>query len=84
MLHLLLLPILLLLLLLPPLRRAILHRNRRLPGVLHLLLDVRPLPDVLVEVADVAGDVVVGLEGEGDEGDEADGEPFPVRKELCY
>jgi hypothetical protein len=77
MLHLLLLSILLLL---PPLRRTILHRNRRLPGVIHLLLDVRPLPDVLVEVADVAGDVVVGLEGEGDERDEADGEPFPVEK----
>jgi hypothetical protein len=40
--------------------------------VVHLLLDVRSLPDVLVEVADVAGDVMVGFEGEGDEGDEAD------------
>jgi hypothetical protein len=39
---------------------------RLLSGILHLLLDIRALSDVLVEVADVAGDVVVGLEGEGD------------------
>jgi hypothetical protein len=67
------------LLLLPSLRRSILHGDMLLrTGMFHLLLDIRALANVLVEVADVAGDVVVGFEGEGDERDEADGEPFPV------
>lgn len=43
-----------------------------------LVLDVRAKLDVLVEIADVAADVAVGLEREGYDGDEAEREPFPV------
>jgi hypothetical protein len=46
----------------------------------HLLLHVRAVLDVLVEVADVAADFLVRLEREGDQGHEAEGEPFPGRK----
>ena len=54
------------------------HHDRRLAGAaLHLLLHVGAVLDVLPEVADVAADLVVGLEREGDDGDEAEGEPFP-------
>jgi hypothetical protein len=49
---------------------------RRL-AVAHLLLHVRAVLDVLVEVADVAADLLVRLQREGDDGDEAEGEPFP-------
>jgi hypothetical protein len=57
------------------------HHDRRLLSStpLHLLLHVRAVLDVLPEIADVAADLVVGFEAEGDEGDEAEGEPFPVR-----
>jgi hypothetical protein len=66
------------------LRRSalILHRYRRSTAI-HLLLDVRSVLDVLVEAADVAGDLVPGFEGEGDNRDEAEGEPFPVLKESA-
>lgn len=43
----------------------------------HLLLYVGSVFDVLVEVADVAADFLVGLEGEGDERQEAECEPLP-------
>lgn len=46
---------------------------------IHLLLYVRPVLDVLFELADVAGYGVPGFEAEGDERHEAEGEPFPVR-----
>lgn len=39
----------------------------------------RGVLDVLVEVADVAADLVPRLDGEGDDGHEAEGEPLPVR-----
>lgn len=42
------------------------------------LLHVGPVPDVLPEVTDVAADLLVGLEAEGDDGDEAEGEPLPA------
>jgi hypothetical protein len=45
----------------------------------HLLLHVGTVLDVLVEVADVAPDLLVWLEREGDNGYEAEGEPFPVQ-----
>jgi len=38
-------------------------------AAIHLLLNVGPEFDVLVKVADVAGDFVVGLEREGDDRD---------------
>ena len=44
----------------------------------HLVLHVRSVLDVLMEVADVAADIVVWLEGEGNDGDEAEGEPLPA------
>lgn len=54
------------------------HHDRGLSaGALHLLLHVGAVLDVLPEVADVAADFLVGLEREGDDGDEAEGEPFP-------
>lgn len=49
----------------------ILSRTRVVPR------DVGPVLDVLVEIADVAAYFMVGLEGEGDDGDEAECEPFP-------
>lgn len=64
-----------------PVSIATVHHNRRLTTssscALHLLLHVRPVLDILPEVADVAADLLVRLERERDEGDEAEGEPFP-------
>ena len=67
----------------PPLilRRRRLHRYIATSTV-HLILHVRPVLDVLVEAADVAGDFVPGLHAEGDDGDEAEGEPFPAFCDL--
>lgn len=45
---------------------------------INLLLHVRAVLDVLAEVADVAADFLVWLEREGDDGHEAEGEPFPA------
>jgi hypothetical protein len=42
------------------------------------LLHVRAVLDVLEEVADVATNLLVGLEAKGNDGDEAEGEPFPA------
>lgn len=56
---------------------------RRLP-IAHLLLDVRAVLDVLIEVADVAADFLVGLQREGNDGDEAEGEPFPRKQRQRY
>ena len=60
------------------------HHNRRLlpPAALHLLLHIRPVLDVLPEIADVAADLVVGLEAEGDERDEAEREPLPALQDA--
>jgi hypothetical protein len=59
----------------PALRRPSLHRNL-LPSCsssrLHHILHVRPVLEVLVELANVAADVLVGLEAEGDDWDEAE------------
>lgn len=51
--------------------------RRRTPSP-DLCLHIRPILDVLPEVADVAADLLVGLKAEGDDGDEAEGEPFPA------
>lgn len=54
------------------------HHDRRLSSAaLHLLLYVGAVFDVLPEVADMAADLLVGLERERDERDEAECEPFP-------
>jgi len=42
-----------------------------------LRLDVGAVLDVLPEVADVAADLLIGLDAEWDDRDEAEGEPFP-------
>jgi len=44
-----------------------------------LRLHIRPRAEVLFEVADRAGDELVFVGGEGDEGEEADGEEGPNR-----
>lgn len=43
------------------------------------VLRIRTVLEVLKEVADVAADLVPGAERKGDDGDEAEGEPFPAR-----
>lgn len=43
------------------------------------LLNIRPMPHILPEVADMATDLFPWLQRERDERDEADREPFPVR-----
>jgi hypothetical protein len=81
-----LISLVLLLLTIPALRRSssssmllVLQRNlRSSSSTIHLLLHVRAKLDILAEITDVAGDGVPGLEAEGDDGDEAEGEPFPV------
>lgn len=42
------------------------------------LLHIRAVLDILPEIADVATDLPIGLEAEGDDGDEAECEPFPA------
>lgn len=44
----------------------------------NLRLHIRPIFDVLPEVADVAAELLVGFEAEWDDGDEAKGEPLPA------
>lgn len=57
---------------------ATVHHNRGLTSTaLHLLLHVRAVLDVLPEIANVTADLLVGFERERDDGDEAEGEPFP-------
>ena len=55
------------------------HHDCRLSaaGALHLLLHIRAILDILPEIADVAADLLVGLERERDNRDEAECEPFP-------
>jgi len=63
---------------------APMHHNRgplRAP-TLYLLLHVWPVLDLLTGIADVAADFLAGLEGEGHDGDEAEGEPFPALSYL--
>ena len=65
----------------PALRRPILKRylSLSLPGAsFHLLLYVGSILDVLVEMADMAADVVVGFEAKRYDRDEAEREPFPI------
>lgn len=54
----------------------IVHRYT-LPAALHHVLHIGSLLDILVSVADVAGDFMPRLEGEGNDWDEAECEPFP-------
>lgn len=73
----------------PPLRRPlVLHRYWLRSTTGHLLLHVRSVLDVLIESANVAGDVVVGFKAERDERNEAQREPSPVAcvsacKQVC-
>jgi hypothetical protein len=45
---------------------------------IYLLLHVGSILDVLSKIANVAPDLLVWLEREGDNRDEAEGEPFPA------
>lgn len=62
----------------PPSRPTIpLHRHR--PRPLQMLrLHIRPLAKILHEMADRAGEFFVFVGGEGEDGEEAEGEPGPV------
>lgn len=51
---------------------------RRRTTTCNLGLHVGPILDVLPEVADVAAELLVRLKAEGDDGDKAEGEPFPA------
>ena len=53
------------------------HRNRLSSTSFHHVLDVGSVFDVLVEFADVAADVLVGLEAEGNYWNETEREPLP-------
>ena len=54
------------------------HDGAALCSAAYLLLHIRPVLDILPEMAYVAPDFFVGLEAERDEGDEAECEPFPA------
>jgi hypothetical protein len=63
------------------------HDRRRLLSTsssLYLLLHIRPVLDVLAEIADVAADFLVGFQREGYDGHEAEGEPFPALGYLWW
>ena len=52
---------------------------RRSPSpTIKLRLHIRPVFDILPEITDVAAQLPVRLQGEGDDGDEAEREPFPA------
>jgi hypothetical protein len=54
-----------------------LHRNRLTSTSFHHVLDVGPVFDVLIELANVAADVLVGLKAERYNGHETKCEPLP-------
>lgn len=56
------------------------HHRRRLlsTSALQLLLNVRSVFDVLSKMANMASDLLVRLERERDDGDEAECEPLPA------
>jgi hypothetical protein len=61
------------------------HHNRRIllrATSLNLLLHIGSVLDILAKVAHVASDFLVGLEREGDDGDEAECKPFPAFHDL--
>lgn len=60
----------------PALQRHLLRW--RFASALHDLLHVRAVADRLGARADGAGDLLPRLEREGDDRDEAEGEPFPA------
>jgi hypothetical protein len=56
------------------------HHNCRLlrASAVYLLLHIRPVLDILAEMANVASDFLVWLERERDDGDETECEPLPA------
>lgn len=58
-------------------RRPSLHGDP-LPASIHLLLNVGSEFDVLVEVADMAGNVLVGLKAKWDNRNETKRKPSPI------
>jgi hypothetical protein len=65
--------------------RFILHRYRACCSrcAIHLTLHIRPKLDVLIEIANVAADDVVGFEAEGYDREEAECEEFPALVDAC-
>lgn len=61
------------------------HHNTtlRTPIPTQLSLNIRPVLDILEEVANAAADFLVGFEAERYDGDEAEGEPFPRIALVC-
>jgi hypothetical protein len=58
-------------------------RSRRRRAPVDLRLHVRPIADILPEVAHVAAELLVGLEAERDERHEAECEPLPALHGAC-
>jgi hypothetical protein len=62
-----------------PVSTCSIHHNRAaLCSAAYLLLHIRPVLDILPEIAYVAPDFLVRLERKGDKRDEAECEPFPA------
>lgn len=61
-----------------PLLPTMHHYGLALCTAANLLLHVGPILDVLPEIANVAANFLVGLQAKGDDGDEAEGKPFPM------
>jgi hypothetical protein len=64
---------------------APMHHNGRIlrrATSFNLLLHIGSVLDILAKVADMAPDFLVGFEREGDDGDEAECEPFPAFHNL--
>lgn len=59
------------------LRLLIVHRHTSLIDLLHLLLYIRPIFDVLLELANVAVHCVPGLQAKWYDRNETEGKPFP-------
>lgn len=57
---------------------SLLIRWRQRASSTHLRLYIRAVFDVLPEVADVAAELLVGLDGEGYDRNEAECKPFPT------
>jgi hypothetical protein len=56
----------------PSLHRDLLSATAAAASCLHHVLHIRPVFDILVELTDVAADIVVGLQAEGNDGNETD------------
>lgn len=65
------------------LRWLVVHRHTSLIDLLHLLLYIRPILNVLLELANVAVHCVPGLQAKWYDRNETKGEPFPSLDDLA-